>query len=248
MLNSLTALFRGGLICVREREVRRLAIWPWLIGAVTYMLLVVLCLYSYLPLLHWIVPAATGIWNTLLTGIVGVFLVFFLSVMVLLCSLIVVLVFAGTFQSAIATHVLQSMGVAVSVESPGLTGTLSEIWRSLKVETLKLLWLLPLGIGLLVIGFIPLFAPVACVVGVWLLAYQFLDTVLDVLKVPVVERLRFARKNCLPIAMFGMTLSVCCLIPLVGMLLPPVAVAGAAWLVSTSSWGKTLHNYENTYR
>jgi uncharacterized protein involved in cysteine biosynthesis len=92
---------------------------------------------------------------------------------------------------------------------------------------------------IVIVGFIPILAPLALILGAWLLAYQFIDVVLDVFRISLSKRIKFALQNWLPVTLFGTTLIIVCSIPFVAILIPPVAVAGSAWLIGETAWGKS---------
>ena len=83
-----------------------------------------------------------------------------------------------------------------------------------------------------IIGFIPFLTPFAICLGAWLLAYQFVDVVLDVMKQGVRHRLKFSLKHWILLLQFGLIVTLLCLVPFVAILIPPVAVAGASTLLA----------------
>lgn len=118
-------------------------------------------------------------------------------------------------------------------DTPGLKGIAHEAGRTITVESLKLLWLIPLFIILFILGLVPLLTPFAVLLASWLLAFQFVDITLDIFRLKSSERLRFCIKYALPITLYGLSLTVLWAIPFVGWVLPPAACAGAAWLLSS---------------
>lgn len=231
ILNSLLAIIQGFKLCFTRKEIRRLAFWPWLVGFVCYGSAVVGAFYTHGPILAWVVGTPEGFWMTIVYYLAWVLVAMLLLVASMLVTIVFVMIFTSVFQNAIATRVLRDAGIAVPEETTGVSGVAKETARTLVVESAKLLWLLPLGALVFLVGFIPILAPVALFAAAWLLAYQFVDVVLDVLKVGAWKRLLFAVRHGLTMVLFGLTLSLCWAVPFLGFLLPPIAVAGAAWLL-----------------
>ena len=192
-------------------------------------------------LMRWIfTEAPEGVWKSALFYLAWLLFALLLLVLAGLFGLLLVIVLASVFQTAIARLVLQLQGISVPEEDDSIKGTFKETMRTISVEISKLLWLVPVLLALLLAGFIPLLSPLAFAAGSWVLGYQFIDTVLDIYRVPVWRRLRFAIDKLVPVTCFGMTLAVCWLIPFMGIVLPPAAAAGAAWLLSE---GKLLEPF-----
>ncbi len=237
MKNSVRAFFaiyKGLQICFSKPKVRRLAMIPWLLGAVCYFASIYGAYYAHPILLDWAVGSPDGIWKTILFWLAFVFFGLVLLVATLLVTMTLVIVFTSVFQTGIVQQVLLDLGRPLPEEEAGVKGIVKETGRTVVVEMAKLIWLLPLMIIVLIVGFIPLLTPFALILGAWLLAYQFVDIVLDVYRVTSRERFRFAKKHAVSLIAFGLSLSACWAIPFFGILLPPAAVAGAAWLLSES--------------
>lgn len=226
--SAFSALFHGLRYCFTDSHVRKLAIKPWLIGALGYIGTLYGAYRAHSPILNWIFGDPTGVWQNVLYA--GTWLL--VGLLLLAGSVVVtiglVMVLAGVFQTAIAIAVLNSRNVIPPKDEASL---FAETARTMLVETGKLLILVPLSIFALVIGFFPLFVPIALILTSWLLAYQFVDVVLDIYRIPVRERIGFARRNFGTFVCFGVTLTVCWAIPFVGLFLAPAAAAGAAWMM-----------------
>lgn len=114
----------------------------------------------------------------------------------------------------------------------GLLSAFKDVPRVMRRETRKLLWYLPRALGLLVISFIPvighMLAPVLWFMfGGWMLAIQYCDYPFDNHKVPF-EQMRAAlwqRRWCN--LQFGLLVNLFTLIPLLNLVIMPVAVCGA---------------------
>lgn len=225
-----TALW-GIRVCLSDPRIRRLALWPWGIG----LLSAILCLsYSWSihnEVYHRLLPASASILSYLLVPLawlgatVGLFLISFLL------SLLSVAVFGGIFQTRIAETVLRERGHVIP-NPEGIHANIKDNLVSMKAQIIRLCWLLPLLCVAFVIGFVPLLFPVGLLLGAWILAVQFVDTVLDVLRVPALERLRFCLKYAWLLCGFGLILSLGAAVPFLGLFLPPAACAATARLLS----------------
>ena len=238
IIEAVIAIFQGGRLCFFSPDIRRLALWPWTIGSFCSLICLIGALFLHQPLLQWLIPVPHGFWLSLLYGLawIGTWLLLFVCTVII--SLAGVMVFAGVFQSSIATEVLKKAGFALPDGEQNLRATIKDTTRSLACETIKLLWLIPLGAIILVIGFFPILVPLAIILSAWLLAYQFLDIVLEVLRVSLGKRMRFAVRHWLRMVAFGIGLLLICCIPFAALFLPPIAVAGAAWWLGETAWGK----------
>lgn len=232
-----TALFHGLRLCLFRSDVRRLSLWPWLIGAVSY------CgtLYAAYRLHGWVVSLLvsdpTGVWSWIVYVVAWIAATLLLLGGSFVLSIVLVAVLAGAFQSAVAAAVLRQAALPPPEDASSMLGETS---RTIAVELRKMLFILPLMCVALIIGFIPIFVPLAFALTACLLAYQFVDVVLDLFRLPVRERLRFARANALTLFAYGATLTVFWAIPFLGLLLAPAAVAGAAWLLAQEPYRRTL--------
>ncbi len=240
ILKSFAALIHGLNYCLFFRPVRMLAIIPWLIGLISYPLALWTVAHFHPLMMQWVSSDPSGILRTLLFYLAWIVFALLLLLLAGLASLLVVMILASVFQTMIARTVLTELGRDVPPEDSSLKGTARETWRTIKVELLKLIWLLPVLAMLLIVGIVPFLAPLAFIGSAWVMGYQFVDVVLDIYRISVWQRLRFALVNPIPVACFGATLTLCWLIPLLGIVIPPVAAAGAAWLMSET---KLLDGY-----
>lgn len=238
-IQSSYALVKGCQLCFSDRQIRRLSIWPWIIGIGAYLATAVAAVYLFSPLLGQLVLPPAGFWSGVWYYIVAIFLGAFLSVATVVVTLTLVIVLTGFFQSSIAALVLKQSGITVVSEG----SIVSEAGRTIVVEGFKLLWLLPLIVVSFLLFFIPLLFPFAILLSAWLLAYQFVDVVLDTLRFSAGQRLRFGLRNWSSLFVFGLTLMFIGIVPLIGIIIPPIAVAGAAWLLAS---GGLLHGTQVT--
>jgi CysZ protein len=239
-IRAFFAIARGLQFCLTVPAVRRLAIVPWAVGTLCYVASVYGAYRLHPVLLDWAVGDLDGIWQYFLYGLGYLFFAMILLVSTLLITVTIVIVFTGVFQTGIVLQVLRLLEQPIPEELNGVRGLVKETSRTVVVETTKLFWLLPLMLIVLVVGLIPLFTPFALVLGAWLLAYQFVDIVLDTYRLSSRERFRFGRENALLLVAFGFSLSLVWAIPLLGILLPPAAVAAATWLLAESELLDTL--------
>lgn len=231
-IKAFFALFKGLHFCFSHKRIRRLAIWPWLLGAVIYIAAMVGAYYSHAPVLEMIADSPEGFLSYLWYGLAWLLVGGLLLIAALLLTVVIVMVFTGVFQTAIALETLKAIGADVPLEEAGVKAVLKETSRTILTESVKLVWLLPLILLSIVIGFIPLLTPFALILGGWLLAYQFIDVVLDVYRIRASRRIRFAARHGLLLVCFGLGLVFVSIVPFVGLFIPPIATAGAAWLLS----------------
>ncbi len=231
---SITAIIHGFILCFSNKELRKLAIRPWLIGVVCYFLSLVGAYYSHGPLLSLFVETAEGFFGTIIYYGAWVFVALLLLIASMVISLTAVMILGGPFQTALAIAVFKLQNKKIPEEEEGVKATVKEVSRTIATESTKLLWLLPLFVIVAIIGFIPFLMPFAVVVASWLLAFQFIDVPLDVLKLPTRQRIGFAARHLTTVICFGLTLSACWAVPFLGLFLPPVAVVGATWLIAES--------------
>ena len=239
---ALAAFFKGISLCFFEPRVRRLAILPWALGCVSYPLAITAAYYSHGPLLAALIDSPSGILSTILYVLAWIGIALLLAVASVLVSVVLVLIGSAAFQSMIVEEVIASIHPSERETSSG-TLQLSVIFRdslrAIGTELIKLLWLVPLIITAFVLGLIPWLVPFAFALGAWLIAYQFVDIVLDVATLSARQRFTFARRHWLAMIAFGAVVTAFFLIPLAGILLAPIATAGAAWLLAEekSLWG-----------
>ncbi len=244
IIKSVYAILQGLLICLTRPQVRKLAMVPWLVGVFCYMGSVYLAYVYHADILAQMVDSPDAWYSYILYGLAWIAVTAILAVATLFVTMMMVLILTSAFQTAIATAVLRELNEETPEEEQGFAALMRETRRTIFVEIAKLFWLVPLFIILFFVGFVPLLTPIAFLLGSWLLAYQFVDIVLDVYKLKSGKRLGFAMKNAVPVTVFGASLSLCWTIPFLGFLLPPAAVAGAAWLMSDTALLKTLEHKE----
>ena len=223
------ALLQGLKLCFFSPEIRKLALWPWCIGCVSYFLSLYTVYSAHPTVMSWFVSTPSGIlayvkYVLVWIGVSAVMLL--LAVILCICFVIVC---TSAFQSSIAQAALRAHDVAIQLPEIGI---LDEASRTILVETKKLFWLLPLMIFVFIASFIPFLAPFAIIFGAWLLAFQFVDIVLDLFRLSARQRLSFAKANFASLVCFGLVLGALWAVPFLGIFLAPAATAGAAWFLS----------------
>lgn len=227
----LRAIIEGIRLCVGEKEIRRFAVRPWIIGLLAYAVSLIGALYAHAGLVFRLAGVADGFWGSILYALVWVLAAALLIITATIITFVLVMVLGGIYQTSIAEHVLARMGAKEAPAGTTYASAGKEFVRSVAVESLKLLWILPLMFLVFILGFIPPLLPLAIIAAAWLLAYQSVDFALDVLKFPVWRRVRYAAGHAAPLAIFGLGLMALALLPLAIIFLPPVGAAGGAWLV-----------------
>ncbi|MDD2943383.1 MAG: EI24 domain-containing protein [bacterium] len=232
MLIPFTALLQGLRLCLRDHKVRRLALWPFLIGSLCYVICLAGSYHFHSHVLAFLLPD----WSGFFASVAWVVCWFFAFVIVMLgsalLSLLMVMIFAGLFQSMIAEEILSRADMLPASDS-GIVPLAQDLFRTAWQELVKFLIFLPVWIVLLIFGFLPFFTVPAFVMAAWLLGYQFLDIPLDAVRWPLGRRLGFALRRPLLTIGFGAILVV--FWPFVGFILPPVASAAATIILVQAS-------------
>ena len=221
---ALLALPRGFNICLTNPKVRRLAIRPWLVGIFAYLLFLASAYYSHPIILDLILGEPSSYFKKFLYYLLWVVVALLLLVVSSILSMVFVLITTAIFQTEIALAVLRE-----KYNDLGTGELISETKRTIWVECTKLLWIVPFIIFFFIIGLIPPLTPFALAANFWLIAYQFVDVVLDLFKLGTRKRFSFAKENWLFLITIGGCISLLWAIPFVGILIPPIAIAGTAW-------------------
>lgn len=223
------ALLQGFRLCLFNPVIRKLSLIPWLIGLFIYAIGASVAWYWHSDIVSHYAASPDSLWShiTYIATWLGVALL--LVVLVSVVSIVIILIATATVQAEIVQATLTATQNSYSNTE---AGAIKEVTRTVLAESFKLLWLVPASILIALVGLVPILTPFAIVVGAWLLAYQFVDIVLDTLKYGGIQRLGFSLRHAIPISIFGLTLLALWAVPLVGWLLPPVAVAGCTWFLS----------------
>lgn len=226
-----TSIPRAFLIILGSRDILRLALWPWIVGALCYLLTGLSAIYLYTPLLYNLMHTPQNWWQAIIYFLLKIGLVILLFSTSLLLSITLVLILTSVFQTAIVEKTLSSLGRAYPGQNSGAKAIAKESLRTILVESIKLIWLLPLMLLCLIMGLIPLLTPFAIILAAWLLAFQFIDVVLDLYRLPIRKRFGFCRRHFFTVLGFGLSLTLLWAIPLLGILIPPVAAAAAGLML-----------------
>lgn len=222
--NALLALPTGFKLCLTNPKVRKLAIRPWIAGVFSYFASLGIAYYLHPIVLATLLAPPSSWWTKIVYYVTWLIVAVMLFLASSLLSILFVLITTAIFQTEIALAVLSD-----KYQVLGDGSIIGETKRTLFVESTKLLWLVPLFIIIFLLGLIPPLTPFSIAANCWLIAYQFVDVVLDLFKKGSFERLKFARKNWLFLIVIGASMSILWAIPFVGILIPPAAIAGTAW-------------------
>lgn len=235
--NAILAIPTGLRLCLTNPKVRKLAIKPWIAGLFSYFFSLFLAYYMHPIILSYLLSPPNSWWMNIVYYACWIIVAILLFIASSLLSIILVLITTAIFQTEIALAVLSDKYQGLAQGS-----VISEAKRTIWVESTKLFWLIPLFITIFLLGLIPPLTPFAIAANCWLIAYQFVDVVLDLFKKGTLERLKFARKNWLFLMTIGGCLMLLWAIPFVGILIPPAAIAGTAWALDRAG---LLHFQEN---
>jgi CysZ protein len=130
---------------------------------------------------------------------------------------------------ALTARILRDLGESL----PEGRGLRHALWRSLVNQTLKILFFGAVQGGLLVLYLTPLsiiHPPLSTFLGVLFLGYDYIDYPLDARGVPVPSRFGWMFRHAGATLGYGGVLFIILLVPLLGTILLPLTVAGAALL------------------
>jgi uncharacterized protein involved in cysteine biosynthesis len=216
------SVFAGLGKILRDRDLRRLALVPVILGSILYTGLAVTIIYyahdwlSYL----WQRPAA-GILHWLWYVLFPFFVLALLIALGLLFSTVVELI-GGPFFDRMAMRILRSYGL--EAEDPGfLRGGLPDVLRSLMFLCGTLIcWTIGMVPGLGV----P-FSMAGFIVSSLGLASSAINPALMVSGVGLRERIRYVFRSFVPLAGMGAVLGTLLIVPFLGLVCIPCAVVGA---------------------
>lgn len=220
-----------GLQLILRPELRRFVILPLLVNLLLFIGLLVMAMHYFELWLQWLIPSLPdwlGWLNVLLwplfAALVGLILFFTFS---LIANLI-----AAPFNGLLSEKVeLLLRGPHASVPEMPL---LQLVPRTLSREMQKLAYLLPRALGLLVLSFIPglnlIAAPLWLLLGVWMMAVQYIDYPADNNLYSWDNMLDWLRQRRASSLGFGVAAYGALLLPGLNILLMPAAVCGATAL------------------
>ncbi|SLM61935.1 MULTISPECIES: sulfate transporter CysZ [Dickeya] len=141
---------------------------------------------------------------------------------------------ASPFNGLLAEH-LEARLTGQALPSAGMMDIAKDIPRILKRETQKLAYYLPRALVLVLLYFIPGVGQTVIPVlwflfGAWMLTIQYCDYPFDNHKVSFPAMRQALRQRKLTHLQFGALVSLCTMVPLLNLLIMPVAVCGATAL------------------
>jgi CysZ protein len=166
---------------------------------------------------HWLQTASAWMLSALI------------FVAVLFAALVLGNLLSLPFLDALTERILRDLGETL----PPSRGIRHALRRSLVNQTLKLLLFGAVQAGLLVLYVTPLgvlHPPLSAFIGVLFLGFDYLDYPLDARQVPVPERFAWLVGHAGATLGYGSVLFLVLLVPLLGTVLMPLTVAGAALL------------------
>jgi CysZ protein len=212
---------------------RRPALWKYFaaafaINVVLFAVLIYLFVTYRGDLLDAILPEKWWGW---VRATLGWLLTLAVAVAGLFLFTIVGNILASPFLDAMTERILTELGETL----PPPRGWLRALGRSVVNQSLKLLIFGAVQVGLLALHLIPgvgsvLHPVLSTFVGVLFLGFEYLDYPLDARHVPVPGRFGWLKRHLGPSLGFGAVLFPVLLIPFVGYVCLPLAVAGAALL------------------
>lgn len=157
---------------------------------------------------------------------------------------------AAPFNALLAEKVEQQL-TGESLTEMSMADLLKDIPRMLKREWQKMWYSIPRLIALFILGFIPMLGQTAVPVlafafGAWLIAIQYCDYPFDNHKISFKQMRHVLYQQRLMNFSFGTLVSLSTMLPLVNLVVMPVAVCGATaiWVNEYRKW--LLNSVENT--
>lgn len=209
-----------------------MALWPFFIGTLSYVICLVGSYYLHSRVLEFLLPDWSGFFASIAWVMCWLFAFVIVMLGSALLSLMLVMVFAGLFQSMIAEEILSRANL-LPVSNSGLVPLARDLLRTAWHEMMKFLIFLPVWIAVMLFGFLPFLTVPAFILAAWLLGFQFLDIPLDAMRWPLGRRLGFALRHPVLTSIFGAMLAI--LWPFAGFILPPVASAAATIMLVQAS-------------
>lgn len=224
--------FQGTALWFRDPELRRLALRPLMVGLLTYCLMLIGVLYLHDRTYLALTPAWSGIWLTMIKPFSWLLSWLLLLGVGLVAALAASFAMAGVYHEQIAELIFRRAAVAPA-DHPRSGSRTVEAGRIVARETVKLALIVSLSILSLILGIIPVIAPLALLFNSWLIGFEIADLASGVLGEPFRSRLRWMLGNSAAIAAIGAAFLLVGFIPFAPLLLAPGAVAGFATLLVT---------------
>jgi CysZ protein len=228
--------FVRGLNLVRQPGVRHLVLIPLIIN---FLLLGSACIWLFYNLLDWKDDFYQWSWGWVqwILDSIGWLIWPLVFVALLLCVFYVFAIIANwlsaPFNGLLAEAVERHLS-GLTEQPTQLSAVIKDLPRVLTREWSKFTYWLPKALACLLLFFIPglnLVAPVVWLLfSAWMMAIQYIDYPMDNHKVPFHEMLHQLKANRGGPLGFGGTVMLATLVPVVNILVMPVAVAGATAL------------------
>ncbi len=223
---ALTYPFRGVAYFFGRPALWKFAIAAAAIHLFAFVVFIALYLHYRGGLVDWITPERFPHW---LQATAGWILSILLFVAVLFAAFLAGNLLSLPILDALTERVLKNLGETLP---PG-RGIRHALQRCLINQTLKLLFFGAVQAGLLLLYVTPLaflHPPISAFLGVLFLGFDYLDYPLDARQVPVPARFSWMLHHAGATLGYGSVLFLVLLIPLLGTMLLPLTVAGAALL------------------
>ena len=209
----------------------RPALWKYAAAAVAIHLAAFLAVaVLYFEFRHGVVEAITpGRFPGWLRTASGWFFSVLLAVAALFAAWLAGNLLSLPVLDALTARILRDLGESL----PEGRGVRHALWRSLVNQALKILFFGAVQLGLLVLYLTPLSVlhpPVSTFLGILFLGFDYLDYPLDARGVPVPSRIGWMVRHAGATLGYGGVLFVLLLVPLLGTIVLPLTVAGAALL------------------
>ena len=226
LLAALTYPFRGVAYFIGRPKLWKFALAAAAIHLVAFVAFVALYLHYRGSIVDWITPVRFPHWlQTTAHWILSI--LFFVAV--LFAAFLAGNLLSVPILDALTERVLRDLGEKL----PARRGLRHALLRSLVNQTLKLLIFGAIQAAVLLLYLTPfafLHPPISAFLGVLFLGFDYLDYPLDARGVPVPARFGWLFRHAGATLGYGFVLFLILLIPLLGTLLLPLTVAGAALL------------------
>lgn len=229
--------FVMGWHLIQQKGIRRFVIMPILLNIVLMIGLFWLFISQVSGMIDWVmgfVPAWLDWLSTIMYVMsLGMILIFFYFSFTMLSGFI-----AAPFNGLLAEKV-EKMLTGESLADVTMAEFLKDIPRMLRREWQKLLYSLPIYIAIFLFGFMPFFGQtVVPIIGfaftAWMMAIQYCDYPFDNHKISFHTMRMKLKENRIQSLTFGGLISLCTLVPVINLVVIPVAVCGA-----TAMWVET---------
>lgn len=195
-----------------------MALRPWIIGFIVYLLTVTGSFFFQKTLIAQFVNEPNGPWSSILYGVAWIFV----TILILLFSTIVSAVFMLVFSAVLQTRLVCASFQNLAIDIPPDQSIVMEAGKAISFELVKLLWIIPITLTLIIVGLFPLLLPFTLTLMAWILGYQFYDLIFDIKKIPPFARFKMAIKDTLVILPFGFIVAILWSVPFVSIIFAPI--------------------------